>query len=228
MPRPRTANANRPPCPKGHRGDIWLDGFYSRGEFHERPRFVCMPSLDLRLGSRPPFHADGSPPHKFIEPLARRHPTVKHPHGGRACVECEHILERHEGPQTTRRQVFSTREVARALVAVGQGRSLRLSSEAERSEAQRLVVDKWGENHPSAHGQLSTDQLAMFGTVVRDALLGDDWPDAVALDETSYELTLTDLDAQGNKISRTVSVSILGVYGYTGGRRSGRAVRLAA
>lgn len=228
MARPRTATARRPPCPKGHHGDIWLDGFYARGEFHERPRFVCVPRLDPLIGKRPPLHADGSRPHNFIEPLARRHPNARHPHGGKACEECEHVLDRHEGPQTTRRQTFTIREAAKAIVAIGEGRSLRRASERARRSAQRLVTDRWGQRRASAHGQLSADHLAMFGTVVRDALLGEEWPDAVALDETSFDLTITEEDDQGEKTSHTASVSILGVYGYSAGRGTGRAIRLAA
>ncbi|MHB8892960.1 MAG: hypothetical protein ACYC65_13050 [Candidatus Limnocylindrales bacterium] len=37
MPKPRVLTARRPPCPKGHQGDVWLDGFYGRDEHHERP-----------------------------------------------------------------------------------------------------------------------------------------------------------------------------------------------
>lgn len=101
---------------------------------------------------RPPLHPDGSKPHKFIEPLARRHPNAAHPHGGRSCEECEHVLDRHEGPQTTRRQVFTIREAARALVAVGEGRSMRQASEAARNSAKRLVTDRWGQRKASPHG----------------------------------------------------------------------------
>lgn len=227
MPRPRLANAHRPTCPKGHEGDIWLDGFYGRRGFHERPRFVCVPHLDPLTGKRPPLHPDGTKAHKFIEPLPRRRPNAQHPHGGGACEECEHVLERHEGPQTSKRQSFTIREAARALVAVGEGRSLRRSSEASRRSAQRLTTNAWGQRRASLHGQLSADQLAMFGTVVRDALLGDEWPDAVVLDETSFELTITEVDADGEKVAHTGSVSILGVYGYPGGRGTGRPVRLA-
>jgi len=228
MPRPRIATAYRPPCSLGHNGDVWLDGFYGRRAFHERPRFVCVPRLDPATRKRPTLHADGSKPHKFIEPLPRRHPNAKHPHGGGACEECEHVLERHEGPQTARGQQFTIREAAKTLVAVGEGRSLRVASESERTSAQRVKTNTWNQAIASKHGQLSADQLAMFGTVVRDALLGEEWPDAVALDETSFQLTITEDDGQGGKVSHTGSVSVLGVYGYPAGRGSGRAVRLAA
>jgi hypothetical protein len=68
----------------------------------------------------------------------------------------------------------------------------------------------------------------MFGTVIRDALISDEWPDAVALDETSYDLTITESDDQGGKVSHPGSVSVLGIYGYGAGRGTGRAIRLAA
>jgi hypothetical protein len=61
--RPRIPTARRPTCPKGHNGDVWLDGFYSRTEFHERRRHVCVPRLDPLTRKRPPFQADGSKPH---------------------------------------------------------------------------------------------------------------------------------------------------------------------
>lgn len=68
----------------------------------------------------------------------------------------------------------------------------------------------------------------MFGTVARDALMPVEWPDAVALDETSYDLTITERDDQDQKVSHPASVSVLGVYGYPAGRGTGRATRLAA
>jgi hypothetical protein len=30
---------SRPPCPFGHKGDVWLDGFYAKWTGFERPRF---------------------------------------------------------------------------------------------------------------------------------------------------------------------------------------------
>lgn len=76
-----------------------------------------MPRLDPASGKRPGLHSDGSKPHKFAEPLPRRH--AKSAGGGSQCVECEHVLDRHEGPQTTRRQLLTIREAADALTLVG-------------------------------------------------------------------------------------------------------------
>lgn len=228
MPRPRARTGERPRCPNGHDGDVWLDGYYARGQFHERPRWVCLPRLDPATRKRPPLHRDGSRAHKFVEPLPRRHPTANHPLGGHTCAECERVLDRHEGPQTARRQIFSMREVANALVEVSHGRSLRKASAGTRDSAQRLITDAWGQRRPSRHGQLTADQLAMFGTIVRDELMPDTWPDEVALDESSVGITLTETDAKGRKHTHATSLYILGVYGYAAGKGSGRAIRLAA
>jgi hypothetical protein len=139
-----------------------------------------------------------------------------------------HVLDRHEGPQTTRRHVFSVREAAHALVLVAGGTSMRRASEAAREAAHRYTVDRWGRQLPSRHGQLSSDHLAMFGTMVRDAMMPSAWPEAVALDATSFDVVLTDVSPSGVKSSRSGKVAVLGVYGYDGGRGAGRAITLAA
>jgi hypothetical protein len=224
MPKPRIQTARRPPCPKSHQGDIWLDGFYGRDGKHERPRFRCVPRIDPRTGKRPAFHANGDKPHPFIEPLARRHRTSgTAPH---FCEECEHTLDRHEGPQTTRGQLFTIREAAQALTQVAKGTSMRRASRDARESADRLATTLWGMLRPSPHGQLASDQLAMFGTMVRDALIPGTWPDSVALDETSFDVVVTDIAKDGEKSSWGGSVSVLGVYGYPNGRGSGRSVAL--
>ncbi len=220
MPKPRNPTARRPPCPKGHHGEVWLDGFYGHDPHHERPRFRCVPRIDPQTGKRPAFHADGSPEHKFIEPLARRHP-VTGTGASHFCEECEHVLDRHEGPLTSRRQVFTIREAAHALVEVAQGTSMRKASWGARESAHRVVTNRWGQQEPSEHGQLSSDQIAMFGTLVRDALMPTEWPDAVSLD-----VVVTDITPSG-KASQPGTVSVLGVYGYASGRGSGRAITLA-
>lgn len=49
---------------------------------------------------------------------------------------------------------------------------------------------------------------------------------AVALDETSFEVVVTDIGPLG-KVSKPGTVSVLGIYGYAGGRGSGRAIALS-
>jgi hypothetical protein len=68
MPKPKDPTARRPPFPKGHEGDVWLDGSDECDGHHERPPFRCVSGIDPRTGKRPPLHADGTKPHTFIGP----------------------------------------------------------------------------------------------------------------------------------------------------------------
>ncbi len=227
MPRPRLL-ITRPPCPFGHQGDTWLDGFYARGTDFERPRFFCLPKRDPRTGQRTPFHPDGRRPHKFIEPLARRHPTPHNPRaGGRRCESCEHVLDRHEGPQTARDHVFTIHEAARTLMAVGRGTSLRWASRTTRREANRMSQILLGVGVPSHHAQLATDYLATFAPVVIDALAPPAyWPDAVVLDAKPIPFTLTTRQPDGTVTSEQETFHLLGVHGYPGGKGTGKPWRV--
>ncbi len=227
MPR-QMLPVSRPPCPFGHIGDIWLDGFYAKGSDFERPRFVCQPKRDPLTGHRPALHPDGRKPHKFIEPLARRHPTVTNPRaGGRRCESCEHVLDRHEGPQTPRGYVFSVHEAARLLVEVGRGTSLRWSSRTTRRDANRLSRTRFGRLIPSAHGQLAQDYLATFAPVVLDAFAPPEhWPDAIVLDSKPIPFTLTTRHSDGTITSEPATYHLLGIHGYPAGRGSGRPWRM--
>ena len=227
MPRQRLA-ISRPPCPFQHKGDLWLDGFYARGSVFERPRFFCQPKRDPITGQRTPLHPDGRKPHKFIEPLPRRHPTDTNPRaGGRRCESCEHTLDRHEGPQTARGHVFSIHEAARLLVAVGKGTSFCWSSRTTRRDANRLSQTLFGRMIPSAHGQLAQDYIATFAPVVLDAFAPPArWPDAVVLDSKPIPFTLTTRHPDGTVTSQPASYHLLGVHGYPAGRGSGRPWRI--
>jgi hypothetical protein len=88
----------------------------------------------------------------------RRQPARR----GRRCETCEHVLDRHEGPQTARGHVFSIHEAARLLVEVGKGTSYRWSSRTTRRDANRLSRILFGRLTPSQHGQLAQDYLATF------------------------------------------------------------------
>lgn len=227
MPRPRLP-ITRPPCPFAHQGDIWLDGFYARGSDFERPRFFCQPKRNPVTRQRPLLHPDRRKPHKFIEPLPRRHPTDTNPRaGGRRCESCEHTFDRHEGPQTARGHVFSIHEAARLLVEVGKGTSYRWSSRTTRRDANRHSQTLFGRTIPSAHGQLAQDYLATFAPVVLDAFAPPaEWPDAVVLDSKPIPFTLTTRHADGTLTSEPASYHLLGVHGYAAGRGSGRPWRI--
>jgi hypothetical protein len=70
--------------------------------------------------------------HVFTEPLPRQ----RTPH--RDCAECERALEKHEGPQALRKQRYTVREVAMALMRVGEGWTYRGAGRMLRTDAGRL------------------------------------------------------------------------------------------
>lgn len=227
MPRARDLTTPRPKCPDGHDGEVWLDGFYGRDKTHQRPLFRCVPNNpDPHRSPRPKLHADGKPAHKFVEPLPRRHTrTTSAP---AACEECEHVLTRREGPQTPRNCVFTVREVAKMLVALTHGRSMRKAAKDMRESADRTVLSLWGQQRPSLYGQLSADYVAALGQAVVSELMPAHWPDAVALDETTFPFVLTERDDKGKVVSqRTMEFSLLGVMGYDAGAGKGLPWRFA-
>ena len=201
----------RPPCPRGHKGKVWFDGFYARGTNHERPRFRCWP--ETQPGS-----------HVFIEPLARRRSAAANPRGGQACPECERVPSLIEGAQTGWRFCFTVREAASLLVHLGRGQSLREASELARRHAVRYTSNLWGRPVASRHGQLSNDYLALFGQVIVDALLPDPWPDAVALDQLPVFTRIPNED--GTPRASQTAYAVLGAYGYPAGGGAGELWRV--
>jgi hypothetical protein len=116
-------------CPvHGSVHSIWLDGHYGRwSAYHERTRYTCV-RFD-EAGQRRT--------HRFVLPLAPRHPTEHVPGSGEACPECRHEQDRHEGPHTPDSSTFTIPEIARLLVSVGEGRPLRDCAHELRDEAYR-------------------------------------------------------------------------------------------
>ncbi len=133
----------RPPCPQGHYEDTWLDGRYGRNATYSDRASDAFRSSIRRRASGPHFTPTAEKPHVFTEPLPRRHAKPAAGSGPSQCVECEHVLDRHEGPQTTRRQSFTIREAADELVLVSHGVSMRKASLLARDAADRLVTDAW-------------------------------------------------------------------------------------
>lgn len=155
------------------------------------------------------------------QPLPRRH-TRAAATSAAACEECEHILTRREGPQTPRNCVFTVREVAKLLVALAQGRSMRSAARDMRKSADRTVLSAWGRQRPSPHGQVAADYAAALGQALVGELMPDHWPDAIALDETTFPFVLTERDDDGKVVSqRDVQFSLLGVTGYEDGAGTG-------
>ena len=130
-------------------------------------------------------------------PVAVRQPTDAHPDTGRACPNCEHVLERHEGVRTGRGFVFGHQEIARLLIKVGEGMSLREASRELRIHLFKTCHPATGE-HPfarivagdtSRQANLAVNYLDGFGLGILDALMPRQWPRVLILDSTALMAT---------------------------------------
>jgi hypothetical protein len=160
----------RPRCPRpGHAtGSVWLYG--TRGpKGHERPRWRCVP-------------ANGDKPHEFSETLPRQ--TT---HDG-FCGECERAYAPSEGPQGARDYLYPIRDVARALVRVGEGASYREAAYAARRHAERGRSAGSRQVRYSEHAQLVSDWIEVFAPVVHEPHRDLAWPatGSVVLDEVPF------------------------------------------
>ncbi len=118
--------------------------------------------------------------------------------------------------------MFSVREVAKLLVALAHGRSMRSAARDMRKSADRTVLSAWGLQRPSPHGQLAADYVAALGQALVAELMPECWPDAVALDETTFPLPLVERDDEGKVVrKREIEFSVLGVTGYPDGSGKG-------
>jgi Transposase, Mutator family len=122
----------------------------------------------------------GAPAHTFTEALPRQVA------GHADCVECERSVAAHEGRQAPRCYRFPAREIARTLVALGQGQTYRKAAERARG---RLAGG--GE---SRHGQLAADWVEVFAPVVFAPHAPTSWPDhgTLVLDHFYFRLRRSD------------------------------------
>jgi hypothetical protein len=106
---------------------------------------------------------------------------------GRECVECERSVASHEGLQAPRSYRFPAREIARTLVALGQGQTYRQAAERARL---RLPG---GER--SRHGQLAADWVEVFAPVVFAPHSPDRWPQrgTLVVDHFYFRLRRSDI-----------------------------------
>jgi hypothetical protein len=75
--------------------------------------------------------------HVFTEPLPRQQAAAG------SCDHCERPVHRHEAPQTPRKFEYAARDIAAALLLVGEGMTYRAASAAARAHAGRVRVDPW-------------------------------------------------------------------------------------
>ena len=169
----------RPRCPEHPGSRVRLDGFERCrwSDAHRRPRYRCVT-------------VPGTRGHSFSVPVAVRQPTERHPDSGRACPTCEHEYGRHEGVRTGRDFVFGHQEIARLLLRVGEGMSLRAASRELRHSVFRFcrrhrLTHGLGADEPSRQANLAVNYLDAFAPAVIDALHPTHWPPVVILDTTS-------------------------------------------
>lgn len=170
MPRtPFDPTVVRPPCPRHPDGRVRLDGFeHCRwSPAHCRPRYRCVTEAGTRG-------------HAFSVPVAVRQPTGHHPDAGAACPVCEHRFARHEGVATGRDFVFGHAEIARLLIRVGEGMSLRAASADLRAHVLRTRS-----GGTSRQANLAVNYVDAFASIVLAELSPTTWPRVVVLDATT-------------------------------------------
>jgi hypothetical protein len=157
----------RPRCPEHPDTKVWLDGFERCrwSDAHRRPRYRCVTP-------------EGTKGHAFSLPVAVRQPTERHPDSGVACPACEHVYGRHEGVGTGRDFVFGHAEIARLLLRVGEGMSLRAASR----DLRQGVFRSGPEGHVSRQANLAVDYLDAFAPAIVAALHPTTWPRVLVID----------------------------------------------
>lgn len=112
-----------------------------------------------------------------------RHPTDDHPHAGEACWHCQKTYAPDEGPWRGGKYLFSCLEMARALVGVATGLSLRKSSARARQSIFRpRLVDPRDEGDASREASLARAWVDVFAPVIADEYRATEWPRAISID----------------------------------------------
>lgn len=161
-----------PACPRHSKSKVWFDGTYGTPG-HRRQRYKCLPG-------------NGDRPHRFTEPLPRQRTASGH------CLECQRAYGAHEGPPTPRVFHFTTREIAAALIRVGQGESYRAAGRFVRRRARRLFVSQVGDPYPSDDGNTVADWVELFAPVIFAHHAPAEWPAQIALDALPFRVRATD------------------------------------
>lgn len=193
---------DRPSCPEHPGSKVWLDGFYG-AEDHKRKRYKCV----LPNGDR----------HVFTEKLPRLCYAKD-----QVCEECERSVPHMHGPTHPRHFNFQSRQVAKALVEIGQGKAYRDVAKTIRREANLSMTEKdWdGKPAPVKWGNMIHDWVEIFAPVIFEELFSlHEWPKIVLLDELPYRrparrATTGKLIPGGQPF-----FSILGAIGYTHARK---------
>src|SRR5450759_2041348 len=174
MARPRITGISRPSCPRGHVGDVYLDGSSkSRDRSLERPRFRCLPT------------EHGERQHVFLEPLSKR----RQPGKRMECDACERLFLRAEGLAGGWHFTFVIREIATTLVRVGRGNAYRRISEDLRKAIGRVSARGAHIGEVATTGQLAMDYTDVFAPIVLAPIAVREWPAIVAVDSIPLRIS---------------------------------------
>jgi hypothetical protein len=163
-------NDGRPHCPDHPANKVWRDGYYG-AKTHKRQRYKCVsPVGDVVV-------------HTFTEALPRQRP----PTGD--CLECDRVYRAHEGPQSARNYSFVAREIAAALVRVGEGATYTEAAQFVRRRAKRLKQSSGGGLYPSQYANLTCDWVEVFAPVLSGALFAPfASPETVVIDNLPFHV----------------------------------------
>lgn len=183
----------RPACPEHPGSKVLLDGYYGAKE-HQKQRYKCV----LPDGSR----------HVFTEKLPRR--RYKHP---TECLECEQHVSQLHGPAYPRQFHFAARQIAAALVDVGNGVSFRRAGQVVRREAKRSTSGiAWWNTDVAPWANMVGDWVEVFAPLLFEPHAPKEWPDILVVDDAPFKLK----DPMG-KPGGTPAFTILAAVGYTSG-----------
>lgn len=175
--------AFRPKCPTHPGARIQLDGYKAAKwtKAYRRPRYRCLGDPAFPRG------------HVFTLDITVRQPTEHHPDGIDGCAHCDHAYERHEGIRTGIDFVFGHNEIAKLLIRVGEGMSLRDASRDLRSSI--LRVNRRDRSKPfqksirpgatSRQANLAVNYLDAYAPVLLGVLAPTSWPRVLVLDSTT-------------------------------------------
>lgn len=162
-----------PVCPAHVGSKVVRNGSYGRGD-ERRQGYRCTP-------------ADGSPSHKFTPVLPRTRVLAEH-----TCDGCEEHVPVHRGPTAASRgYLFTTRDVAKVLIALGRGDSYVRAG-------QRIRMEHGLPSGSEPSWRLAADWCEVFAPVVTEPLLPRTWPRVLVLDHLKYR---TKLRRQNQRIS---------------------------